>query len=131
MAERTDDRSLGELLAELSRETGVLVRKEVELATTEMSTKLKTAGTHASVIAAGGALAHAGLLVLLAAIVIGLAELGVPTWLSALIVALAVMLIGYMLVNQGLTKMRNTTFTPVQTMETLKENATWTTRTRA
>jgi drug/metabolite transporter (DMT)-like permease len=131
MAERTDDRSLGELLAELSRETGVLVRKEVELATTEMSAKLKTAGTHASVIAAGGALAHAGLLVLLAAIVIGLAELGVPTWLSALIVAIAVMLIGYMLVNQGLTKMRNTTFTPVQTMETLKENATWTTRTRA
>jgi drug/metabolite transporter (DMT)-like permease len=131
MAERTDDRSLGELLAELSRETGVLVRKEVELATTEMSAKLKTAGTHASVIAAGGALAHAGLLVLLAAIVIGLAELGVPTWLSALIVAIAVMLIGYMLVNQGLTKMRNTTFAPVQTMETLKENATWTTRTRA
>jgi len=34
-------------------------------------------------------------------------------------------------VNQGLSKMRSTSFTPVQTMETLKENATWTTRTRA
>jgi hypothetical protein len=130
MADRTDDRSLGELLAELSRETSVLVRKEVELATTEMSAKLKTAGTHAAVIAAGGALAHAGLLVLLAALVIGLADLGVPAWLSALIVALAVMLAGYVLVNQGLTKMRRTSLTPVQTMETLKENATWTTRTR-
>jgi hypothetical protein len=130
MADRTDDRSLGELLAELSRETSVLVRKEVELATTEMSAKLKTAGTHAAVVAAGGALAHAGLLVLLAAIVIGLADLGVPAWLSALIVALAVMLAGYVLVNQGLTKMRRTSLTPVQTMETLKENATWTTRTR-
>jgi hypothetical protein len=108
----------------------VLVRKEVELATTEMSAKLKTAGTHAAVVAAGGALAHAGLLVLLAAIVIGLADLGVPAWLSALIVALAVMLAGYVLVNQGLTKMRRTSLTPVQTMETLKENATWTTRTR-
>jgi drug/metabolite transporter (DMT)-like permease len=131
MQNRTDDRSLGELLAELSRETGVLVRKEVELATTEMSTKLKTAGTHAAVVAAGGALAHAGLLVLMAAFVIGLAELGVPAWLSALIVALAVMLVGYVLVNQGLTKIRSTSITPVQTMETLKENATWTTRTRA
>ena len=131
MANRTDDRSLGELLAELSRETGVLVRKEVELATTEMSTKLKTAGAHAGVIPAGGGLAHAGLLVLLAAFVIGLAELGVPAWLSALIVALAVMLAGYVLVNQGLAKMRSTSITPVQTMETLKENATWTTRTRA
>jgi drug/metabolite transporter (DMT)-like permease len=131
MADRTDDRSLGELLAELSRETGVLVRKEVELATTEMSAKLKVASTHAAVVAAGGALAHAGFLVLLAAIVIGLADMGVPAWLSALIVALAVMLVGYVLVNQGLTKMRSTSIKPVQTMETLKENATWTTRTRA
>ena len=131
MAERTDERSLGELLTELSRETSALVRKEVELATTEMSAKLKTAGTHAGIVAAGGALAHAGLLVLLAAIVIALAELGMPTWLAALIVAATVMIGGYVLVNQGLAKMRRTSFTPVQTMETLKENVTWTTRTKA
>ena len=131
MANRADDRSLGELLAELSRETGVLVRKEVELATTEMSAKLKVAAAHAGAVAAGGALAHAGLLVLLAAIVMALAEVGVAAWLAALIVAIAVMAAGYMLVNRGLARMRATSFTPVQTMETLKENATWTTRTRA
>jgi uncharacterized membrane protein len=131
MADRADDRSLGELLAELSRETSVLVRKEVELATTEMSAKLKTAGTQAGVIAAGGALAHAGLLVLLAAIVIGLAAIGLPTWLAALVVAVAVMIGGYALVNQGLSAMRRTSFTPVQTMETLKENVTWKTKTKA
>jgi drug/metabolite transporter (DMT)-like permease len=127
----SDERSLGELLTELSRETSALVRKEVELATTEMSAKLKTAGTQAAVVAAGGALAHAGLLVLLAAIVIGLAELGLPTWLAAFLVAIAVMIGGYLLVNQGLSTMRRTSFTPVQTMETLKENVTWTTRTKA
>jgi uncharacterized membrane protein len=131
MADRADDRSLGELLAELSRETSVLVRKEDELATTEMSAKLKTAGTQAGVIAAGGALAHAGLLVLLAAIVIGLAAIGLPTWLAALVVAVAVMIGGYALVNQGLSAMRRTSFTPVQTMETLKENVTWKTKTKA
>ena len=131
MANRTDDRSLGDLLAELTRETRVLVHKEVELATTEMSAKLKVAAGQAAAVAAGGALAHAGLLVLLAAIVIGIAELGTPTWLAAFIVALAVMIAGYVLVRQGLAKMRTTSFTPVQTMETLKENATWTTRTRA
>jgi len=37
MARSQDERSLGELFAELSRETGVLVRKEVEPATTEMT----------------------------------------------------------------------------------------------
>jgi drug/metabolite transporter (DMT)-like permease len=131
MPPNADERSLGELFAELSRETGLLIRKEVELATTEMSSKLKVAGTQAGIVAAGGALAHAGLLVLLAAIVIGLTQLGMPAWLAALLVAFAVMGVGYMLVNQGLSKMRSTSFTPVQTMETLKENATWTTRTRA
>lgn len=131
MPPAADERSLGDLFAELSRETGVLIRKEVELASTELSGKLKVAGTQAGVVAAGGALAHAGLLVLLAAIVIGLTELGMPAWLAALLVALAVMVAGYALVNQGLSKMRSTSFTPVQTMETLKENATWTSRTRA
>jgi hypothetical protein len=131
MTSRLEDRSLGELLAELSRETGVLVRKEVELATTEMSAKLKTAGTNAAVVAAGGALAHAGLLVILAALVIGLAQLGVTPWLSAVIVGALTIGIGYMLVNKGLASMRRTPVMPVQTLETLKENAKWTTGQRA
>jgi len=130
MGDRTDDRSLGELIAELSRETSALVRKEVELATTEMSAKLKNAGTQAGIMAAGGALMHAGLLVLLAAVVLGLAELGVASWLSALIVAVAVMAGGYFLVNQGMTQMRTTSYAPTQTMESLKETASWTSRTR-
>jgi drug/metabolite transporter (DMT)-like permease len=128
MADRQDERSLGDLLAELSRETGVLVRKEVELATTEMTAKARKAAADAGITAAGGALAHAGLLVLLAAFVIGLAQLGVQAWLSALIVALVTMGVGYMLVNKGLTNMRRTTVVPTRTIETLKEDARWTTR---
>jgi hypothetical protein len=131
MAGRADERSIGELFAELSRETSTLVRKEVELATTEMTANLKQTGMHASIVAAGGALVHAGLLVLLAALVIGLAQLGVAAWLSALIVALAVMAGGYALVKTGTNRMRATSLAPTQTMESIKETATWTTRTRA
>jgi hypothetical protein len=131
MRERPDDRSLGDLFAELSRETSTLVRKEVELATTEMSAKLKHAGTQSGIVAAGGALVHAGLLVLLAAVVILLAQLGVTPWLSALIVAVVVMAIGYFMASGALTRLRNTSYAPTQTMETLKETTTWTTRTRA
>jgi hypothetical protein len=123
-----DERSLGELLAELSRETGELIRKEVELATTEMTAKAKKAGTDAAVIAAGGALLHAALLVLLAALVIGLAQLGITPWLSALLVGVLTAGIGYMLVNRGRTSLRKSSLAPVQTMESLKETATWTTR---
>ena len=123
-----DNRSLAELVAELSRETGQLVRKEVELAKTEMTAKAKVAGLHAATAAAGGALVHAGLLVLLAAIVIGLAELGVPAWLSALIVAIATMAIGYALVNKGASGLRHTSVVPTQAIQSLKEDAKWTTR---
>jgi drug/metabolite transporter (DMT)-like permease len=131
MARPQDERSLGDLFAELSRETGVLVRKEVELASTELTNKARVAGTHVGLVAAGGALAHAGLLVLLAALVIGLAQLGVTPWLSALIVALVTMGIGYALVNTGLGRLRQASLAPTQTIESVKETARWQTRTPA
>ncbi len=123
-----DERSLGELLAELSRETSVLVRKEVELATTEITAKARTAGTHVAVVAAGGALAHAALLVLLAAIVAGLTQLGLAAWLAAGIVAIVVAVVGYILIQMGVSRLRDTRVVPVHTVQSLKEDAKWTTR---
>lgn len=123
-----DNRSLGELLGELSRETSVLVRKEVELATTEMSAKARIAGGHVATAAAGGALAHAGLLVVLAALVIGLAQLGVTPWLAAAIVGAGTIGIGYMLVSKGINSLRGTNVVPTHTVHSLKEDAKWTTR---
>ena len=131
MSRSQDERSLGELFAELSRETGVLVRKEVELATTEMTAKAKVAGGHAAIVAAGGALVHAGLLVLLAALVIALTQLGLQPWLAALLVAVLTMVAGYVLVNSGLSNLRRTSVKPTQTIETIKESTTWTNRTPA
>jgi hypothetical protein len=128
MTARTDDRSIGDLLAELSRETSQLVKQEVELATTEMTAKARKAGSHVGVAAAGGALAHAGLLVFLAALVLGLSELGVTPWLSALIISLLTIGVGYLLVNNGLAGLRTTSVAPTRAMESLKEDARWTTK---
>jgi len=128
MADKLDNRSLGDLLAELSRETGTLVRKEVELASTEMTAKARRAAGHIGVTAAGGALAHAGLLVVLAAIVLALARMGVTPWLSAAIVGVVTIVIGYVLVNRGLSNLRKTSVMPTQAIEAMKENARWTTR---
>lgn len=131
MADQLDDRSLRDLFAELTQETSVLVRKEMELAQTEMTAKAKAAGKDAGLVAAGGVLAHAGLLVLLAALVLTLGTLGMPFWLSAFIVAVATIAIGYVVARQGISKMRTTSFAPRHTIDTLKETATWKTRTRA
>jgi drug/metabolite transporter (DMT)-like permease len=131
VAARPEERSIGELFAELSRETGTLVRKELELASTEMTAKARIAGAHLGTVAVGGALAHAALLVLLAAVVIGLAQLGIEPWLSALIVAIVTGVVGYLLVQKGLANLRRTNVTPTNAIESLKETATWTNRTPA
>lgn len=131
MTARQDERSLGELFAALSKETGLLVRKEVELASTELTAKARVAGAHAATVAAGGALAHAALLVLLAAIVIGLVQLGLEPWLAALIVALITGGIGFLLARKGLEGLQRSSIAPTQTIESLKETTTWTNTTPA
>jgi hypothetical protein len=128
MAESSDNRSLGDLFSELSRETSLLVRKEVELATAELTVKARRVAARAGMAAAGGALAHGGVLVLLAALVLGLVQAGVAAWLSALVVAVVTIGVGYLLVNRGVAALSATSLVPTKTIETLKEDARWTTR---
>jgi hypothetical protein len=90
-----EERSLGELFAELSRETSALVRSEVTLAKTELTEKASRVGRDASMVAAGGAVAHAGALALVAAAVLILIRIGLEPWMAAVIVGVAVAAIGY------------------------------------
>ena len=96
-----DDRSLGELFAELAQETSTLVRQEVNLAKTEMSEKASRAGRQVGVLAAGGAVAYAGLLAILAGVIVLLGQV-IPMWLSALLVGIVVGVVGYLLVSRAL-----------------------------
>lgn len=122
--QRKEERSIGDLFADLANETSTLVRQEVQLAKTEITQKVTSAGKEAGLIGAGGALAYAGLLALLAAAIIGLGQL-IPMWLSALIVGLVVVGIGYMLIQRGLSGLKRIDPTPRQTVETLKEDKEW------
>ena len=63
-----ENRSIGELFSDLSRDIGTLVRKELELLKSETDVEGdRPPGAHLGIAVAGGALVHAGLLVLLAA----------------------------------------------------------------
>jgi hypothetical protein len=124
MEQRREERSLGDLFSELANETGNLVRQEIKLARTEITHKATSAGKDVGMIGAGGALAYAGLLALIAAVIIGLGEL-IPMWLSALIVGLVVVGIGYMLIQRGLTALKQIDPMPTQTIATLKEDKDW------
>jgi drug/metabolite transporter (DMT)-like permease len=116
------DRSLGELFAELTQETTTLVRQEVQLATTEMSRKAAEVGKDVGYLVAGAAVAYAGLLALVAAIIIIVAH-ALPWWASALLVGLVVTGIGAYLVYMGLQNLKQTDLAPRQTIEALKETA--------
>jgi len=124
MEQSRDDRSLGELFSELSRQTSTLIRQEVALAKAEMKQKGTEVGKDVGMMAAGGALAYAGLLALIATIIIVLAEF-MPWWLSALIVSLVVLGIGGLLVQRGMSALKQTNMAPEQTIETLKEDKEW------
>jgi len=120
-----EDRSLGELFSELSRETTTLVRKEVDLAKTELTAKATEVGKDVGFLAVGGAIAYAGLLVILAALAIFLGDVLDNYGLGALIVGLIVAAIGAYLVNKGLNDLKQANLKPEQTIESLKEDKEW------
>lgn len=125
MASSTQDRSLGELFAELSRETTELVRHEVALAKVELSQKAARVGKDVGFISMGGALAYVGLMTLVAALVLGLVAAGLDPWLAALIIGIVVTVTGYVSTQKGLTALKREQVAPTQTIDTLKENAQW------
>jgi hypothetical protein len=123
-ADNTDDRSLSELVSELVDEIGLLMRKEFELAATELTASARTAAAQAVRVAIGAVLVHAGLLVVLATAVLVLVRLGLEPWLSALIVAAATLVLGSLLITLGIRRMRKTQLVPARTIQTLKEGLT-------
>ena len=125
MRQINEERSLGDLFGDLTREMGTLVRQEVELAKTEMTQKASQTGKNVASMVAGGAVAYAGFLAILAGIIIGIASLGVPWWLSALIVGLVVGGVGYFLIQKGRDALKQESLAPRQTINTLKEDAQW------
>jgi len=125
MVTNKDERSLGELFSELSRETAALVRQEVALAKSELSEKVSRLGRSAGLVGVGGVLGHAGLLTLISAVVIILANAGLPLWASSLLVAVVLLIVSYVLTQQGLTGLKREPLKPAETIDTLKENAQW------
>lgn len=119
-----DGRSLGELFSELAQETSTLVRQEVNLAKTEMSQKASTAGRQVGVLAAGGAVAYAGLLAILAGVIVLLNDV-MPLWAAAFLVGIVVAVVGYLLIRRGLNALKREDFAPRETIETLKEDQQW------
>ncbi len=125
METQQDDRSLGQLFGDLSRQLGTLIQKEMQLARTEVTARVTTVGRDAATIGAGGALGYAALLLALMALAFLLSELIASVWLSFLIVALIVGVVAAVLIQRGRSELQRTDLAPRQTIETIKEDAEW------
>jgi hypothetical protein len=122
--EPRQERPISGLFADLARETTNLARTEIELAKAELTEKAGQAAGGVVFLAVGGFIAYAGLLVLLAAAVLGLA-LVVEPWLAALIVGLVVVAIGAVVLMMGKKRLSANNLQPKRTMETLRDDKRW------
>ncbi|KFU77082.1 Uncharacterized membrane protein YqjE [Amycolatopsis lurida] len=86
------EKSVGELVSDLSDEVKHLVRDEMRLAVFELQRKGKKMGFGAGLFGAAGVFALFGLATLIAAVVLALA-LVMPAWLAAVVTGAALLLI--------------------------------------
>jgi uncharacterized membrane protein len=119
-----ENRPLGDLFGDLATEMSNLVRQEVALAKVEVTQKAKYVGRNVGYLVVGGAVAYAALLAILAAIIMLLARV-MPHWGATLIVGVVVGAIGWMLIGKAMMALQQADLTPRETVETLKEDATW------
>ncbi|MGZ4175538.1 MAG: phage holin family protein [Solirubrobacteraceae bacterium] len=116
------DRSVPELLRQLSDQTATLVRQELDLAKVELTEKGKQAGIGAGMFGAAGLVGLYALGALTAAVILAL-SLAMTGWLAALIVAVVYGAVAGVLALTGKSRVeQGVPPTPEQTVQTVKED---------
>jgi len=95
------ERTLGQLVADATRDISSIVHSEVALAKAEIAADAKKAGAGAGMFVTAGVLAFLALILLLIAAAYGLVAAGLPPWAAFLIVAGVLLAIGAILVLAG------------------------------
>jgi hypothetical protein len=120
------DRSIADLLKQLSDQTATLVRQELDLAKTELTAKGKKAGLGAGMFGGAGVVGLYAVGALTACLVLALST-AMAGWLAALIVAVVygavagvLALVGKNKVQEGVPPL------PEQAVESTKEDVQWT-----
>lgn len=120
------ERTLGQLVSDASRDLSAIMRSEVALAKAEVKAEATTAVMGGAMFAVAGVVAFLAVILLLFAAVYGLVEAGLDRWLSFLIIAVVLLIIGGILALIGksrlskLSKPERTMRTTKETVETLK-----------
>ena len=117
-----DDRSVSELVNQLSQQSSTLIRQELRLAQTELQEKGKRVGIGAGMFGGAGLVALYGVGALVAAAIIGIGALLEP-WIAAVIVGAVLLAVAGVLALTGRKQVeRGTPPLPQQAIESAKRD---------
>ncbi len=120
------DRSIADLLHDLSNGTAQLVRQEIRLARMETLESVLGLKRGSVWVGAGAGLALAASGALVAFLIIGLAHvLDGRTWLAALVVGVVLGIAGLLCLKHGMSALSTTQLVPRETASSIKETAEW------
>lgn len=120
-----EERSIAQLLTDLSSQLSTLVRQEILLARMEVMDLAQRVRRAAVLMGIGVICAVCAALTGVGALVLVLIELGVVAWLAAVLVALTFGLAGAIAMRAGSRHLHVATVGPRHTMESLKETTQW------
>jgi MFS family permease len=117
-----DERSVGELVQQLSQQTSALIRQEMRLAQAELTEKGKHAGKGAGMFGGAGLVALYGVGALVAAAIVGLGTLIEP-WIAAVIVGAVLLAVAGILALTGKKQVEQATPPkPEKTLESVQRD---------
>jgi hypothetical protein len=115
-----DYRSLGTIFKDLSADISTLFRSEIALLKLEIKDTVAKLGGGTAMFAGAVFLALFGLAFLFVTITLGLVALGVPAWLSTLIVTVVLFAAAAVLALMGKKKFAAIEFVPIDSVEQIK-----------
>jgi uncharacterized membrane protein YqjE len=113
-------RTLGQVVKDLTADFSTLFRSEVALLKLEIKDMVAKLGGGAAMFAAAVFLGLFGLAFLFVTVVLGLVALGVPAWLSSLIVTIVLFVAAGILAMMGKKKFAAVKFVPTDSVEQIK-----------
>ena len=114
------DRSLGQIFKELTADITTLFRSEIALLKLEFKDTVAKLGGGVAMFAAAAFLGIFGIGFLFVTIVLGLVRLGVPAWLSTLIVTILLFAGAGVLALMGKKKFAQVNFVPEESVKQFK-----------
>ncbi len=123
---KDSDRSLGELVGEMSSSLSELIRKEMELARVELKDEARRAAKAGGMLGGGAFVGYLAALLLSLSLAWGLNDaFDNAGWLGFLFVGALYAVASGALLAQGRNKLKELNPVPEQTVETLKEDVQW------